>query len=171
MRNSSRCSLLSTFAAAALAATFVAGCGDDHDDEENPNVEACEHLQETSSVPITAAATAAGATAAHAIVDNHKRYEVTLSGAAGSRTGYVTFASAGAEYIFFTSEPVKLTVTNPNGGPVAADSSATSVPECTAVMGRHVYDLHAVGPHVIQIGPESTVEKVSFVVEAGSHTH
>jgi hypothetical protein len=154
---------------AALAAVLLGslGCGDDPSEEENPNAEACEHIEAAdTAIGLTAAATASAS--APEIRADHTRYDVTTVPVAGGKGGYVTFAAAEAgDYIFFTGTPVQLTVRNPAGADVAAESSAASIPECTQVKGRHVYPLQ-VGTHVI--GITTTADKVSFVVE-GSDEH
>jgi hypothetical protein len=153
----------------ALAAFLLGSlsCGDDHAEEENPNAEACEHIAAADkAVALTAAATASPS--APEIRADHKRYDVTTVSVAGGKGGYLTFAAAEAgDYIFFTGTPVQLTVKNPAGADVAAESSSASIPECTQVKGRHVYPLQ-VGTHVI--GITTTADEVRFVVE-GSHEH
>jgi hypothetical protein len=151
-------------------ALFGAGCGDDDDPEqhEDPDVEACEHMQE--GPPSAVMAAAAFSISAPAVRNDHQRYDLTLTDAAGSKSGFVTFAAAKAgEYIVYTSAPVKLSVKNAAMVEVAPESSATSIARCTEVKGKHVYDL-AVGTYVIGVGPE-TSDKVSLVLEANEHAH
>jgi hypothetical protein len=142
------------------------GCGGEDHHEENPNAEACEHLQEADApVAITAAATSSPT--APAVRADHARYDVTTVAVAGGKGGYLTFASAAAgDYIFFASAPVQLTVKNPAGADIAAESSATSIPECSEVKGRYVYPLQ-VGTHIL--GISTSADEVSFVVEGHAH--
>ena len=143
-------------------ATAPLGCGDEHT-HENPNEEACEHLEMGPAVAITA--TAVSSAMAPPINNDHKRYDVTLADLAGMKSGFVTFAAAKAgEYIFYTGAPVQLDVKSSAGTSVMVESSMPSVPECMLVKGRHVYDL-AVGTYLIGI-TGATTDKVSFVVEA-----
>ncbi len=151
-----------------LAAASLPGCGGDGHTEEDPDLEACEHLtQAEGAVALTAASTASPT--APALGADHRRYDVTLvdvAGAAG-KAGYLTFAaSAVGDYLFFSSAPVQLVVTGPTGGEVAAESSAGSSAACPEVKGRHVYPLQ-VGTHVL--GVTAADPAVSFVVEGGAH--
>jgi hypothetical protein len=150
--------------AAALFTTTAAGCGDENaPEEENPDAEACEHLEMGPAVDLTAAAMASAT--APRIGNDHKRYDVTTVPVSGAKGGFVTFApTAAGDYIFFTGQPVTLMVESAaNGGDVAATSMAASVSECTLVKGRNVYPLE-VGTYVI--GITGVVDKVSFVIEA-----
>jgi hypothetical protein len=156
-----------------LAATLMAlamiapGCGDDETKEENPNAEACEHFEMGPPVAVTAATTASAT--APKIDNNHMRYDVTLATTATGKGGFVTFAPAKAgDYIIFTNAPVTLKVTNAAMTEVMAETSATSITECTTVKGRYVYDLE-VATYVISVSGSG--DSVSFVVEAAEHAH
>jgi hypothetical protein len=152
--------------ALGLAFALSVGCGDEHG-QENPNEEACEHLKEGPSAPVTAAAMA-GASAPR-IANDHQRYDITLPPAAGSFSGFVSFAAAAAgDYIFYTNAGVPLKVTSSANADVAAESTASTITECTEVKGRTVYPLQ-VGTYTIGLGPASS-DKVSVVVEA-DHGH
>jgi hypothetical protein len=144
--------------------TAPLGCGDKHEHvHENPNEEACEHLE--MGPPVTLTAAASSSATAPKIDDDHKRYDVSLVDVAGAKGGFVTFAAGEAgEYIVYTDAPVQLDVKSSAGAGVAVESSMASVSECALVKGRHVYDL-AVGTYVIGISGAPT-DKVSFVVEA-----
>jgi hypothetical protein len=148
---------------ATLFALSAAGCGNDSKPEpENPNAEACEHMEMGPGVDLTAAAMSSAT--APKIDNDHKRYDVTTVAVSGSKGGFVTFAPAGAgDYILYTSQPVTLSVKNAGGTEVAATSSAATIPECTLVKGRAVYPLQ-VGTYIV--GITGTVDKVSFVIEA-----
>jgi hypothetical protein len=147
----------------ALCAVALASCGDEtKPEEENPNAEACEHMEMGPETGVPAAATASAS--APKIDSNHRRYDVTTMAVSGGKGGYVTFApTAAADYIFFTSEPVTLSVKSAAGADVAAKSTAASIPECTDVKGRSVYPLQ-VGTYIV--GFTGRADKVSFVVEA-----
>lgn len=151
----------------SLVATVAAGCGGDKPaEQENPNAEACEHLEMGPAVALTAAATSSAS--APKLADDHKRYDVSMVDVTGGKGGHLSFAAAEAgEYIFFTSAPVTLQVKTSAMVDVAVESSTATIPECTAVKGRHVYDLQ-VGTHLIGIAPGAP-DKVSFVVEHGAH--
>ena len=148
--------------AAALAFAF-AGCGDDAKPEaENPNAEACEHMEMGPIEGVTAAAMSSAS--APKIDHDHKRYDVTTVPVSGAKGGYVTFAPAAAgDDILFTNQSVELTVKSTAGTDVPAKSSADSIPECTDVKGRNVFALE-VGTYLV--GITGVVDKVSFVVEA-----
>jgi len=158
---------LRTLCILALASAPL-GCGsNDEQGHENPNQEACEHLEMGPMVAVTAAG--ASSATAPKINNDHQRYDVSLVDLAGSKGGFVTFAAAEAgEFILYTSAPVQLEVKSSAGATVMAESSLPSIPECTLVKGRSVYDL-TVGTYVIGISGASA-DKVSFVVEE-SHVH
>ena len=153
----------------AVLAMSVAGCGeDDGHEHENPNAEACEHFEMGPPVAVVAAATATAS--APKIDNNHMRYDVTLTTIAGGKGGFVTFAPAKAgDYVIFTNAPVQLSVKNSAMTEVTAESSATSITECTTVKGRYVYPLQ-VGTYVVGVTATSGGDTVSLVVEeAGEH--
>jgi hypothetical protein len=155
-----------TLSLLTLAVAVGACSSDKAAEEENPDAEACEHLAEGPGVDVAAAATSSAM--APPVAGDHKRYDVTLGDVAGGKGGFVTFAAAAAgEFIFYTSEPVQLTVKDPAGADVKAEKTATSIPECTGIKGRHVYDL-VVGTHILEV--RAAAGKVSVIVEAG-HTH
>ena len=150
------------------AALGLAGCGGDDHEEENPNAEACEHMKQGPPAALTAGADFL--ITAPKINSDHKRYDVTLVDVPGGKGGYLTFAVAHAgDYIFYSSAPVIMTVKTPAMADVAAESSATGIPECTEVKGRQVHDL-AVGTYVLVVAPQS-LNQVSLVVEESGHTH
>src|SRR5688572_14994746 len=63
-------------------ALLATACGDD--EEENPDVEGCEHLQEGPATAVTATATSENAPAIRA---DHRRYDVTLVAGNGGNSG------------------------------------------------------------------------------------
>jgi hypothetical protein len=154
----------------SLCALLGGGCGGDDGAEahEDPDLEACEHMKGGPAAPVMAAD--AFSISAPPVSNDHKRYDLTLSGSAGGKSGFVTFAvSKTGEYVVYTSAPVTLNLKSASMAVVAAESSAASVPGCTEVKGKQVFDL-AVGTYVIGLGPE-TIDKVSLVVEAHDHAH
>jgi hypothetical protein len=146
-------------------ALLAAGCGDDTEEEENPDVEGCEHLQEGPSSAVTATLTGTPP----AVDDDHRRYDITLVDGTGGKTGSVSFAAAEAtDYIIFTSADVALSVTSSSGAQVAIEESAKSSSECTEIKGRHVVPM-TVGTYTLTFGP-TTASSVSIVIEH-SHEH
>lgn len=146
-----------------LTVAAATGCG--HEDE-NPDVEGCEHLKEGPASAVTAAATATGAMA---IAADHKRYDVSLVDVTGGKGGVVTFAAAKEEdYIFFLSAdvPVKFSA---GGMAIAPESMAKSSPTCAEIKARYVVPLK-VGTTQLDLGP-TTQTSVGIVVEAAAHEH
>jgi hypothetical protein len=151
------------FAAVLVSAGLIFGCGGE--EEENVDVEGCEHLQEGPSTAVTATAATAGAPA---VKDDHRRYDVTLVDVTGGKGGSVTFAAAEeGDYVLFTSADVPVAVTNANGQTVAIEASAKSSPECTEIKGRHTIPMK-VGTHTFTFGP-TTQTSVSVVIEPEAH--
>ena len=165
MRTTHHC--LRTLCVLALAATGLGGCGEDRPaEEEDPNAEACEHIEMGPAVALTAAAVSSAS--APKLGDDHRRYDVSLVDVTGGKGGYVSFAATTAgDYIFFTTAPVTLKMRTSAMTDVAAESSDAMISECTEVKGRHVYDLE-VGTYIVGIGPETT-DTVSFVIEPATH--
>lgn len=158
---SSRSLMLATpiLLAAALA---PAGCGDHAAHEENPNAEACEHIQDSSKAVAVTAAISASASAPEVKAD-HRRYDVSLD-----KIGYVRFAAAeGGDVTLFTDQELELAVRTVDGKDVVAESTATSISECTQVKIRAVYPLQ-VGTYVIQLSYTSAT-KVGLVIETHHH--
>ncbi|EAU62707.1 hypothetical protein STIAU_7222 [Stigmatella aurantiaca DW4/3-1] len=118
-------------------------------------------------MPITAAATSAGAPA---VSNDHKRYDISLVDATGGKGGSVTFAaSEEGDYLFFVSEDVPLTIRTANGVAVEPEAVAKSSTECSEIKGRYTVEL-GVGTHVLTFGPTSKTS-LSFVAEHGEHDH
>ena len=154
-----------------LAGALLAPACDDHDDGEgeNPNEEACEHMKGGPMKAVTAAA--AASVSAPAIDDDHQRYDVSLVGPSGAKVGFLTFAAAAhGEIIVFTNAPVTVSLKSPAGTAITAKSTSASIGECSEVKGRHQFEVE-VGTHSLEIGPETTLDKVSLVVEPVAHTH
>jgi hypothetical protein len=144
-----------------LLLTLVACSSDDHADHESPNEEACEHLGMTA-VSVTPG-TSATATLPD-VRDDHRAYKLPIT--AGG-TAWVRFAATAAgDHILFTDAAATVQVVSSSGTPVAAESSATSVPECATVRGRHVFPL-TVGTYAI--GIQSAAPEVNIVLERDAH--
>jgi hypothetical protein len=156
-------SMIRATAILLVAALAPAGCGGDASPEENPNAEACEHIRDaTKAVAITAATTASAS--APEVKADHKRYDDNLDGG----MGHVRFAATEAgDAILFADQQVELAVQTVAGANVAAESTATSIPECTQVKIRAVYPLQ-VGTYVIRL-VGSSASKVGLVIEAHGH--
>jgi hypothetical protein len=152
------------FAAVLLSAGLIFGCGDD-EEEENIDVEGCEHLQEGPSTAVTATAATAGAPA---VKDDHRRYDVTLVDVTGGKGGSVTFAAAAeGDYVLFTSADVQVAIKDANGQAVGIEASAKSSTECTEIKGRHTIPMK-VGTHTLTFGP-TTQTSVALVIEQAAH--
>lgn len=146
-------------------ALIATACGDD-EEEENVDVEGCEHLQEGPSTPVNATLTGTPPS----VSDDHRRYDITLVDGSGGRTGSVSFAaSEAADYVIFTGVDVPVTVTNSSGTAVAIEESTKSSSQCTEIKGRHVVPM-TVGTHTLTFGP-TTATSVSIVIEKAEHDH
>ncbi|MCP3142571.1 hypothetical protein [Pyxidicoccus xibeiensis] len=152
-----------------LAALFVStallasACGDD-EEEENVDVEGCEHLQEGPATPVTATLTGTPPP----VSNDHRRYDITLVDGTGGKTGSVSFAAAEAtDYVIFTGADVAVTVKNAGGATVEIEESTKSSTQCTDIKGRHVVPL-TVGTHTLTFGP-TTAASVSVVIEEAAH--
>jgi hypothetical protein len=151
------------FLGTAAIVVVLAGCGDAALPVENPNAEACEHVEIGPAVGVTAAAMSSPS--APKIDSDHKRYDVTTVPVSGGKGGYVTFAPIDAgDYNFYTTQAVTLNVKSAAGAEVPVDRSDASIPECTEVKGRHVFALQ-VGTYIV--GISGAVDKVGIVVEPG----
>jgi hypothetical protein len=145
-------------------ALIATACGDD--EEENVDVEGCEHLQEGPATPVTATLTGTPPS----VSDDHRRYDITLVDGSGGRTGSVSFAASEAtDYVIFTSADVPVTVTNSSGTAVAIEESTKSSSQCTEIKGRHVVPM-SVGTHTLTFGP-TTATSISIVIEKAAHDH
>lgn len=153
-----------TFATFAIALSLIACGGDDHDDTDAADVEACEHLAEGPYEDVFAAA---DADAPPAVSNDHTAYAILLPDGA---PGYVSFAAAEAtDYIFFFNQDVDLALTTADGDPLPIEASTTSSAACTTIKGRHVVEL-PVGTAVLELGPV-TGELNLVIEEAAGHAH
>ncbi|MBE7447590.1 MAG: hypothetical protein HS111_01480 [Kofleriaceae bacterium] len=151
---------------AAALAVGAGGCGDDHDDED-PDVEACEHLENGPFAAVTATADTTGAPA---IAADHRAYTVTLPAGSGGNTGFVSFAAGEAgDYLFFLDQPATAAFSTA-AGPLTPVQSTTSSPACATIAGRHLIEL-AVGTTFLQL-TSATGTTVNVAVEAATdHAH
>ncbi|KFE62183.1 hypothetical protein [Hyalangium minutum] len=155
---------LKLFSAVLLSTSLVFGCGGD---EETADTEGCEHLQAGPASSINASASG---TAAPAVSNDHRRYDITLADVTGGKGGSVSFAASEAvDYILFTSADVPVTVKDGNGQTVAAEESVKSSSECTEIKGRHTFPLN-VGTYTLTFGP-TTATTVSLVIEESGTDH
>jgi hypothetical protein len=154
------------FSAVLLSSALLVACGEEA--EETADTEACEHLKEGPTSPVTAVATGMGP----AVSNDHRRYDITLVDVTGGKGGSVSFAAAeGIDYILFTGADVPVTVKNSGGTAVNPEASATSSSECTEVKGRFTYPL-SVGTYTLTFGP-TALTSVPLVIEeaGGDHEH
>lgn len=151
--------------ACLLSSALLVGCGGENNEAD---VEGCEHLQEGPSAAVTASASATGALPS--VGNDHKRYDITLPAGSGGNVGSVSFAAAEAtDYVFFLGSNVTLKVTNASGQTVSFEESATSSAQCTNIKGRYVAPLQ-VGTYTLTFGPTSE-SSVSLVIEETAHEH
>lgn len=141
------------------ALLLCVACGGGEPTEENPDLEACEHLEEGPFEEVAAGASADDT--APAIADDHTSYTVTLP-------GFVQFAADEAgDFVFYLDADVDVALTDSSGGAVAAEESATSSEACGTIQGKHTYDLE-VGTYFVELSGTGTV---NVVVEHGGHEH
>lgn len=146
-------------------ALLATACGDD-EEEENVDVEGCEHLQEGPATAVTATLTGTPPS----VGNDHRRYDITLADGTGGKTGSVSFAAAEAtDYVIFTSADVTLSVRNASGAAVEIEESTKGSSQCTEIKGRHVVPM-TVGTHTLTFGP-TTASSVSIVIEEAAHDH
>lgn len=134
-----------------------------------PEEEACEHMGEGPATPVTAAEAAAEAPA---VADDHRRYDVTLIGAADGTSGTLSFAAATAgDYAFFLSAAVPFELRDATGAVVAIEATEQGSELCPGVVAvSHTIAVPAVGLHSIVLGP-TTETTVSLVIEPAAHDH
>lgn len=150
----------------ALCASLAA-CDDEHADEPGVGEDACEHF---SNGPARAVTTGDSASLAVDASEEHTRYDLTLAGAAAPHSGFVKVAIGEAgDYGFFFDGPVEVTVTDAAGNVVAAESSATSDPDCATVKVALTFELD-VGTYMVVVS--AGAPEVSLVwFPAGDHGH
>lgn len=145
-------------------ALLATACGDD--EEENVDVEGCEHLQEGPATAVTATLTGTPPS----VGNDHRRYDITLVDGTDGKTGSVSFAAAEAtDYVIFTSADVPLSVRDSSGATVEIEESTKSSSQCTDIKGRHVVPMR-VGTHTLTFGP-TTASSVSIVIEEAANDH
>jgi hypothetical protein len=153
---------LTRFLCAGLA-LGLAACGDSHDDDPDPDAEACEHLQEGPFHDRTAGADADDS--APQIAADHAAYRVTIP--AGG--GFVRFAApAAGDHGFYLSEAVAVTFRDGAGTPIAPEETLTSIAACQEVAVKHVVEL-AVGTVFLELADDAA--RVDLVVEPLDHEH
>ncbi|MDY7224848.1 hypothetical protein [Hyalangium rubrum] len=153
---------LKLLSAALLSTALLIGCGDE---EENIDVEGCEHLKEGPSSTVNASATT---TNLSQVKDDHRRYDISLVDVTGGKGGSVSFsATEEADYVLFTGADVQVAIKDANGQTVAIEDSKTSSSECAEIKGRHTIPMK-VGLHTLTFGPTPQAS-VSVVIEAAAH--
>lgn len=150
----------------ALCASFAA-CDDDHAAEPSVGEDACEHFSNGPTRAVTAGDSASAAVDAS---EEHTRYDLTLAGAAAPHAGFVKVAIGEAgDYGFFFDGPVDVAITDAAGNAVAAESSATSDPDCATVKVALIFELD-VGTYTVVVS--AGAPDVSLVwFPAGDHGH
>jgi hypothetical protein len=155
--------------AVALAAT---ACGDDHDDHDHDHGgetladEACEHTAEGPYRDVTATADAVDGPVASF---EHTGVRIALVDVTGGKGGFVTFESAeAADFTFFLSAHVPLTVQDATGAPVVIEATA-DVDACAEVAVQYTAEL-GVGTYRLSFGPTEATT-VTLVAEAAGEAH
>jgi hypothetical protein len=143
----------------------LAACGGE--EEENIDVEGCEHLEEGPYEAVTATADTASAPP---IADDHTSYTVTLPAGAGGNTGFVSFAAdEEGDFIFFLDADVDVEFTDAAAAVVPIEESASSSDACDTIQGKHTLEL-AVATYYLELTSQ-TIDEVNVVVEHGAHAH
>lgn len=153
-----------TVVAGALA---CAGTGSDPDAgvEDDPDLEACEHMADGPAVDVTAAASV---TEAPSVSTAHTRFDVTLlDDGAGMYTGSVTYeADEAGDHAVYLDADLPLTVYDVAGAELPVEGS-DPVSACAEVAIKKTVEL-PVGTVELRLGPSSASE-VSLVVEGAAH--
>ncbi len=153
-----------------LAALAFIACGDDHDHAHEPTAgeDACEHFAQG---PIETATAGASASEAVDVSEEHTRFDLTLPAAGERRVGYVEVAiDAAGDHTFFFDTAVDLTLTDGAGAAVAAESTATSDPDCGTIKSAVTVEL-AVGTYTLAIDAAAGTEPVLLVWFGAEHDH
>ncbi|MCB9538303.1 MAG: hypothetical protein H6704_18795 [Myxococcales bacterium] len=164
---------MNNFRALALcaAALAVTACDDDHGDDhdhggETLADEACEHTTEGPYRDVTATVDAADGPVASF---EHTGVRIALVDVMGGKGGFVTFESAeAADFTFFLSANVPLTLQDATGAPVAIEDTA-DVDACAEVAVQYTAELE-VGTYRLSFGPTEATT-VTLVAEAAGEAH
>jgi hypothetical protein len=154
--------------ALCTAALTASGCGDHAEPEEDPNAEACKHIQDAANaVAVTTAATASDS--APEVKADHKRYDVALQTVDDRNyEGYVRYASTEAgDALLFTDQVTHISMQTAAGDQLSAESTDGAIPACTQVKHRSVFAL-GVGTHLIRFWYTSA-PKIGLVIETHHH--
>lgn len=126
-------------------------------DAEDPDLDACEHLEGGPFADLTAADDAAQAPSAS---ESHVAYRLTLlDDGLENYGGIVTLpANAAGRRVLYLDQPVPLSMEDAGGtvlplesGPECPGSSCSS--SCSLVQNRVVADIDLVGTYVLRFGP------------------
>lgn len=161
---------LATLLALGLLATAAAcGSDDDHEEHATPEEDACEHMIEGPSQPVTA--TDDMAADAPDFGEHHTRFDITLvEDGSGMYGGYLDLVvEEEGETMLFTSAAVPVTLWDGSGNQVAAEATSDEVAACAEVSASSTYDL-GVGTYLASFGPTAE-SSVSVVVVAEEHEH
>lgn len=167
---------------APLLSLALFACGDETNDavhaEETPEGEACEHLADGPFEAITAVENPLTPDPPNAAIE-HTRVDISfvdISGSTpntedGSFGGTVAFEAAeAAEYLFFLSEAVPLSVFDATAGVfIPVEEEVVGSDLCSEIAVTHTYDLE-VGTYLLTFGPTDVFETGMVHEEAGGHT-
>lgn len=156
---------------AILGLGLAVACADPADmngeEEESPDVDACEHLNDGPFIDVTPTETAT--------VDNnavfaaeHTAYRVDTSGTAA----FTSFSSdeAAEFYLYIDSPTATVTVWQDDAmTEVTAEESVTSSADCAQVEGRFTYDLE-VANYFLQVEDNTAANVLVYLAEA-DHDH
>lgn len=149
---------------------LAAACGEDHHEHVTPAEDACEHMIDGPGIAVTAVDDPAADPPD--LDESHHRYDVTLVALAADNGGYVDLVSDEAgEIHLFLGAGVPVTLWDDQGAEVPAESTQSTVAECTEVAVGHTFDL-GVGTYPLEIGPTADPTLAIVPVHGGGdHAH
>jgi hypothetical protein len=150
---------------AIVAVTSMAACdAHDHEGEETPEAEACEHLVDGPAQAVDAKADPKTSDLAD-VSKSHTRFDVTLpADASGTYGGYVRFlAPAKGGYLVVANASTPLQVIDSAGAEVTP-TSAAATPACSAAKVQLGLNLD-VATYLVKLGPAPQA-KVGLLFEA-----
>lgn len=162
--------LIPTHLALCLFAGAAASCGGgDGPAPFSADDELCEHMQNGPNIVVTTSSAAQGGPDVSA---PHTRYDLQLLASGGGGQGHVTFqADEATDFVFAFNQPVALTVFDPSGAPLTAETRLTQIDACADVRQKDTYEL-GVGEHTLQVVSAAQTEVGLVIEEAGAgHVH
>jgi hypothetical protein len=119
------------------------------------NMVGCKHLKDGPFSPVTPKTMSTYIDPGPPIDNTAKAFRLTMP--APPRTGHVSFkVPSNGDWVIFTSRSLPITVFTWDGTALTPKSVASTVPECTEVKSREVYELATDSkPHVIRFGGDS----------------